>query len=59
MNVAVQERPIARDSHEHFSDSWPNSQARVTEQFAEAGIPGAEKRRTVDENGQRVFGLDL
>ena len=43
----------------HPATCWPNSQARVKEQFAEAGIPEADKRKIVYENGKRVFGLGL
>jgi uncharacterized protein len=43
----------------HPATCWPNSQARVKEQFAAAGIPEADKRKIVYENGQRVFGLGL
>jgi len=41
----------------HPATCWPNSQKQVKEQFATAGIPEADKRKIVYENGRRTFGL--
>lgn len=41
----------------HPATCWPNSQKQVKEQFAAAGIPEADKRKIVFENGRRTFGL--
>ena len=43
----------------HPATCWPNSQKQVKEQFAKAGIPEADRRKIVFENGQRAFGLGL
>lgn len=42
----------------HPATCWPNSQKQVKEQFAAAGIPQADRRKIVYENGVRTFGLD-
>ncbi len=41
----------------HPATCWPNSQAQVKSQFAEAGIPEADKRKIVYDNALRTFGL--
>ena len=43
----------------HPATCWPNSQKQVKDQFAKAGIPEADRRKIVFENGQRAFGLGL
>jgi predicted TIM-barrel fold metal-dependent hydrolase len=42
----------------HPATCWPNSQKQVKEQFALAGIPEADRRKIVYENGVKTFGLD-
>jgi hypothetical protein len=42
----------------HPATCWPNSQKQVKEQFAAAGIPEADRRKIVYENGVRTFGLN-
>jgi len=42
----------------HPATCWPNSQRQVKEQFAAAGIPEADRRKIVYENGVRTFGLN-
>ena len=42
----------------HPATCWPNSQQQVKDQFAAAGIPEADKRKIVYENGVRTFGLN-
>jgi predicted TIM-barrel fold metal-dependent hydrolase len=41
----------------HPATCWPNSQRQVKSQFAQAGIPEADKRKIVYENAQKTFGL--
>jgi predicted TIM-barrel fold metal-dependent hydrolase len=41
----------------HPATCWPNSQSQVVSQFAEAGIPDADRRKIVSENALRTFGL--
>jgi predicted TIM-barrel fold metal-dependent hydrolase len=42
----------------HPATCWPNSQATVKSQFAEAGLPDDARRKIVYENAQKLFGLD-
>jgi len=41
----------------HPATCWPNSRKVVAEQFAKAGIPEADRRKIVETNGLRTFGL--
>jgi predicted TIM-barrel fold metal-dependent hydrolase len=41
----------------HPATCWPNSQRQVKRQFAEAGIPEADRRKIVYENARNMFGL--
>lgn len=41
----------------HPATCWPNSQRQVQEQFAEAGIPEADRRKIVCENAAVAFNL--
>jgi predicted TIM-barrel fold metal-dependent hydrolase len=41
----------------HPATCWPNSQRQVKSQFAEAGIPEADRRKIVYENAKKAFGL--
>lgn len=41
----------------HPATCWPNSRSQVVSQFAEAGIPEADRRKITSENGLRAFGL--
>lgn len=41
----------------HPATCWPNSRSQVVSQFAEAGIPEADRRKITSENGLRTFGL--
>jgi predicted TIM-barrel fold metal-dependent hydrolase len=41
----------------HPATCWPNSQRQVKRQFAEAGIPEADRRKIVYENAKNMFGL--
>jgi uncharacterized protein len=41
----------------HPATCWPNSQKQVVSQFAEAGIPEADRRKIICDNGLRTFGL--
>ena len=41
----------------HPATCWPNSQAQVKSQFAEANIPDADRKKIVCDNGLRLFGL--
>jgi predicted TIM-barrel fold metal-dependent hydrolase len=41
----------------HPATCWPNSQSQVKSQFAEAGIPEADRRKIVCTNAQKTFGL--
>lgn len=41
----------------HPATCWPNSQRQVRSQFAQAGIPEADRRKIVYENAKRTFGL--
>jgi len=39
----------------HPATSWPNSRALMEKQFTAAGIPDADRRKIVCENGLRMF----
>jgi len=41
----------------HPATCWPNSQRQVKSQFAEAGIPEADRRKIVCDNALRTFAL--
>jgi len=41
----------------HPATCWPNSQKQVKSQFAEAGIPEADRRKIVCDNALRTFAL--
>jgi len=41
----------------HPATCWPNSRKQVVSQFAEAGIPEADRRKITSENGLKLFGL--
>ncbi len=43
----------------HPATCWPNSQQQVVSQFAEAGIPDADRRKIVCDNAARSFNLGL
>jgi predicted TIM-barrel fold metal-dependent hydrolase len=39
----------------HPATSWPNSRDHMEKQFAFAGIPEADRRKIVCDNGLRMF----
>jgi predicted TIM-barrel fold metal-dependent hydrolase len=41
----------------HPATCWPNSQEQVRRQFAEAGVPEAERAKITSGNAARLFGL--
>jgi predicted TIM-barrel fold metal-dependent hydrolase len=41
----------------HPATCWPNSQQQVKDQFAKAGITGADRRKIVCDNALRTFAL--
>jgi uncharacterized protein len=41
----------------HPATCWPNSQKQVKSQFAEAGIPDADRKKIICDNGLKLFGL--
>ena len=41
----------------HPATCWPNSQSQVKSQFAEAGIPDADRKKIICDNGLKLFGL--
>jgi len=41
----------------HPATCWPNSQAQVKSQFAEANIQGADRQKIICDNGLKLFGL--
>jgi predicted TIM-barrel fold metal-dependent hydrolase len=41
----------------HPATCWPNSQQQVRDQFAKAGIEGADRRKILCENALRTFAL--
>lgn len=43
----------------HPATCWPNSQKQVVSQFAEAGIPDADRRKIVCDNAAAAFNLGL
>jgi predicted TIM-barrel fold metal-dependent hydrolase len=43
----------------HPATCWPNSQQQVIDQFAEAGIPEADRRKIVCDNAAKAFNLGL
>ena len=43
----------------HPATCWPNSQKQVVSQFAEAGIPEADRRKIVCDNAARAFNLGI
>ncbi len=43
----------------HPATCWPNSQKQIVTQFAEAGIPEADRRKIVCENAAKAFNLGV